>query len=39
VVIKKDGGLDEQSGTAYINMLLSDEGQQLVTFAGLVRIR
>jgi phosphate transport system substrate-binding protein len=39
IVIKKDGGQDEQAGTAYINMLLSDEGQQIVNTSGLMPIR
>lgn len=39
VVIKRDGKLDEQAGVAYVNMLLSDEGQQLVEQAGLVPLR
>ena len=39
VVIKRDGKLDEQSGVAYANMLLSDEGQQIVNQAGLVPLR
>jgi|GEM_PF-5731090 len=30
VIIKKDGGRDEQAGTAYANLLLSVEGQKLV---------
>ncbi|MBO3462131.1 substrate-binding domain-containing protein [Aetokthonos hydrillicola Thurmond2011] len=39
VVIKQDGGLDEQVGIAYANLLLSDEGQRLVEQAGYVPIR
>jgi phosphate transport system substrate-binding protein len=39
VVIRRDGRIDEQAGVAYINMLLSDEGQQLVENAGLVPLR
>ena len=39
VVIKRDGRIDEQAGVAYVNMLLSDEGQQLVEQAGLVPLR
>lgn len=39
VVIKRDGGLDEQAGVAYANMLLSDEGQKLIEQAGFVSIR
>ncbi|BBD68795.1 hypothetical protein NIES4072_38790 [Nostoc commune NIES-4072] len=39
VVIKRDRNLDEQAGVAYVNLLLSDEGQKLVDQAGLVPIR
>lgn len=39
VVIRRDGQLDEQAGVAYVNMLLSDEGQQFVEQAGLVPLR
>ncbi len=39
VVIKKDGGLDENAGLAYVNLLLTDEGQQLVEKVGFVAIR
>jgi phosphate transport system substrate-binding protein len=39
VVIKRDGGSDEQAGVAYVNMLLSDEGQQIVEESGLVPLR
>ncbi len=39
VVVRKDGKLDEQAGNAYTNLLLSDEGQQLVEEAGLVPFR
>jgi phosphate transport system substrate-binding protein len=39
VVIKRDRTLDEQAGVAYLNLLLSDEGQKLVDQAGLVPIR
>ncbi|WP_392533485.1 substrate-binding domain-containing protein [Nostoc sp. C117] len=39
VVIKRDGSLDEQAGMGYVNLLLSDEGQQLVNQTGLVPIR
>ncbi|MBR8839925.1 MAG: phosphate ABC transporter substrate-binding protein [Stigonema ocellatum SAG 48.90 = DSM 106950] len=38
VVIKRDGRLDEQSGVAYANMLLTDEGQQIINKAGLVSL-
>ena len=39
VIIKQDGRLDEQGGVAYVNLLLSDEGQQLLEQAGFVPIR
>jgi phosphate transport system substrate-binding protein len=39
VVIKRDGRLDEQAGVAYVNILLSDEGQKFVEQAGFVPIR
>ncbi|MFN6481049.1 AAA-like domain-containing protein [Nostoc sp. DedQUE07] len=39
VVIKQDGGVDEQAGIAYANLLLSDEGQRLLEQAGYVPIR
>jgi phosphate transport system substrate-binding protein len=39
IVIKRDGGLDEQAGVAYTNLLLSDEGQQLIKEAGFAPLR
>ncbi len=39
VVIRRDGLLDEQAGVAYLNLLLSIEGQQLLEKAGFVAIR
>jgi phosphate transport system substrate-binding protein len=36
VIIKRDGQQDEQAGLAYANILLSDEGQQLISQLGLV---
>ena len=38
VVIKRDGGLNEQAGTAYANILLSGEGQELLKQAGFVAL-
>ena len=38
-IIKKDGGRDEQAGTAYANLLLSVEGQKLVEKSGFLPIR
>ncbi len=39
VIIKRDSTIDEQAGISYLNLLLSEEGQQLIEDAGLVRIR
>ena len=39
VVVKKDDSIDEQAGIAFANMLLSDDGQQLMEEAGLVPLR
>ena len=39
VIIKRDGQMDEQAGVAYANMLLSAQGQQLVSQVGFVAIR
>lgn len=39
VVIREDGELDELAGRAYVNMLLSNEGQKLVDKAGYLPIR
>ncbi len=38
VIIKKDGGLNEQAGNAYANLLLSVEGQKLVEESGFTPI-
>ncbi|MEM6752879.1 MAG: PstS family phosphate ABC transporter substrate-binding protein [Cyanobacteria bacterium P01_C01_bin.38] len=39
VVVKKNGQIDEKAGVAYANLLLTDEGQKLISEAGFVRIR
>lgn len=39
VIVKHDGRLDEQAGTAYTNLLLSDEGQQWVQKQGFIPIQ
>lgn len=39
VIIKRDGTIDEQAGTAYANLFLTDEGQRLVEKAGFAPIR
>lgn len=38
IVIKLDDKLDEKSGSAYANMLLSDEGQDIINQVGLVSL-
>jgi phosphate transport system substrate-binding protein len=39
IVIRSDGTIDQLAGDAYVNMLLSKEGQQIVEKAGLVPMR
>lgn len=39
VIIKQNGQIDEQAGLIYANLLLTDQGQQLITKAGFVNIR
>ncbi|MEO0686821.1 MAG: PstS family phosphate ABC transporter substrate-binding protein [Cyanobacteria bacterium J06649_11] len=39
VVVKKNSQVDEKAGRAYANLLLTDEGQRLISQAGFVRIR
>lgn len=39
VIIRQDGTLDEQAGKAYANLLLSNEGQQIIEKSGFVPIR
>jgi phosphate transport system substrate-binding protein len=39
VIIKENGQLDEQAGNAYANLLLTNEGQDLIQQAGFVKIR
>ncbi|MFG6100721.1 PstS family phosphate ABC transporter substrate-binding protein [Leptothoe sp. EHU-05/26/07-4] len=39
VIVKADGGTDETAGRAYVNMLLSSEGQTLIEQAGFVPVR
>ncbi len=38
VVVKKNGQIDELAGVAYAKLLLTDEGQNLISQAGFVRI-
>ena len=39
VIVKADGSRDETAGRAYVNMLLSDEGQALLEEAEFISIR
>lgn len=39
VIIKQNGQVDEQAGEAYAQLLLTDEGQQLIKKAGFIPIR
>ena len=39
VVVKKNDQIDEEAGVAYANLLLTDQGQKLISKAGFVRIR
>ena len=39
VIIKQDGQSDQQAGQAYANLLLTEQGQQLTSQAGFVRLR
>jgi phosphate transport system substrate-binding protein len=39
IVFRSDGTIDQLAGEAYINMLLSKEGQQIVEKAGLIPLR
>ncbi len=39
VIIKQDGRSDQQAGEAYANFLLTEQGQQLTSQAGFVRLR
>lgn len=39
VVVKMNGGLDQQAGEAYANLLLTAAGQDLIEQAGFVRLR
>ena len=38
VVVKQNGQIDEQAGLAYAKLLLTQEGQELISKAGFVRI-
>ncbi len=39
VIIKANGGIVQQAGEAYANLLLTEQGQQSLKEAGLIRIR
>lgn len=39
VIVKQDGLIDQQAGENYAKLLLTTQGQQLITKAGFVRIR
>ncbi len=39
VIVKQNGQVDQQAGEAYANMLLTNQGQDLIAKAGFVRIR
>ncbi len=39
VVVKQNGQIDQLAGVAYAQLLLSDQGQELITKAGFVSIR
>jgi ABC-type phosphate transport system substrate-binding protein/ribosomal protein L37E len=39
VIVRRDGTFDEQAGVAYANLLLSNEGQQIIEKSGFVAIR
>ena len=39
VIVKQNGQIDQQAGEAYANLLLTAQGQELITKAGFVRLR
>ncbi|CDN11589.1 MAG: substrate-binding domain-containing protein [Richelia sp.] len=39
VVVKQNGRAEQQAGTAYANLLLTEQGQKLISQQGFVRIR
>ncbi len=39
VIVKQNGQSDQQAGEAYVNLLQTDQGQELITKAGFVTIR
>jgi phosphate transport system substrate-binding protein len=36
IIFRRDGTPDEQAGAAYVNLILSKEGQQILEKAGYV---
>lgn len=39
VVVKQNSQIEQQAGVAYANLLLTEQGQELITQAGFVKIR
>jgi phosphate transport system substrate-binding protein len=39
VVVKENGQIEQQAGEAYANLLLTEQGQELITESGFVKIR
>lgn len=39
VIVKQNGGFEQQVGEAYAKLLLTDQGQKLITQAGFVNLR
>jgi phosphate transport system substrate-binding protein len=39
VIVKQNNSAEQQAGVAYANLLLTEQGQELITQAGFVRIR
>jgi phosphate transport system substrate-binding protein len=39
VVVKQNGQTEQQAGTAYANLLLSEQGQEIISQTGFVKIR
>jgi phosphate transport system substrate-binding protein len=39
VIIKQDGQIDQRAGEAYAHLLMTNEGQELLAKAGVIRIR
>ncbi|MBW4476914.1 MAG: PstS family phosphate ABC transporter substrate-binding protein [Tolypothrix brevis GSE-NOS-MK-07-07A] len=39
VVVKQNGQIEQQAGVAYANLLLTEQGQELITQTGFVKIR